>query len=282
MAGVVTHHRGDRGEPGSDLALLGGEPPGPGGHQQGPQRARGGRSRAVPVHERRPVGVERADLRGRQRRQDRPPAGGQVRRQADPDVADQRGPAGGALLDDVEHVAAVQDREVGGLPHGVDELGQRAARHPLQRLLAGVAAAHLERRDAEPVAVFLGQVHHEALLDHDAEEVVGGRPGQADGVRDRLEGRGVGLAGEEAQHPERPGRGRDLSHAGTVVHSAWPSSHCAAKSGESLMSGPVAAEDGKERPPGRWRAHRTAAGSECAAPWEQHTCPTGPEPSSEP
>ncbi len=111
-------------------------------------------------------GVERPHLRGRQVGQHRAPARGQVGGQPDPDVGDQRRSAGGALLEDVEDVAAVQHREVGALAGPVDQLGERPPGDALQRPLPRVAAADLERRHPEPVAVLVGQVHDEALGDH--------------------------------------------------------------------------------------------------------------------
>ena len=77
-------------KPGRHLAVLGRVAALPGLGEQRPQRRSGWPARAVPVHERRPVGVERAHLGRRQRRQDRPAAGGQVGGQPDPDVGDQR------------------------------------------------------------------------------------------------------------------------------------------------------------------------------------------------
>ena len=68
-------------------------------------------------------------------------------------------------------------------PGAVDEVGEQPAADPLQRLLAAVAAADLERRDAEAVAVLVGQVDDEALLDHRAEQVVGRRARQAAGAQ---------------------------------------------------------------------------------------------------
>ena len=67
----------------------------------------------------------------------------------------------------------MQHGQVGGLADLVDERGQRPPGDPLQRLLPGVAGADLERGDADAVALLLGQVDDEALLDHGGQEVVG-------------------------------------------------------------------------------------------------------------
>ena len=115
MLVVVEHGRRDAGEARGHLALLGGVAAAPGLGEHGPQGAEGARAGAVPVDERRRVGVERAHLRGRQRRQDRASARGQVGGQPDADVGDQRRAPRRALLDDVQHVATVQHGQVGGL-----------------------------------------------------------------------------------------------------------------------------------------------------------------------
>ena len=135
-----------------------------------------------------------------------------MRRQPDPDVGDQGRATGGALLHDVEHVPAVQDGQVRAVADGVDERREMTAGDPLQRLLPRVAAADLERRDAEAVAVLVGEVDDEAFLDHRVDQVVGRRPRDADGTREAVERDGVGLAGQEPQHPERAGRRRHLTH----------------------------------------------------------------------
>ena len=112
--------------------------------------------------------------------------------QPDADVGDQRRPARRALLEHVEDVAPVQDGEVGALPGPVDEVGERPARDPLERLLADVAAADLEGGDPEPVAVLVGEVDHEALVDHRAEQVVRRAARQLARAHDAVEGTGSG------------------------------------------------------------------------------------------
>ena len=211
----------------------------------------------MPVHERRPVRVERAHLGGGQRRQDRPAAGGQVRRQPDPDVGDQRRPAGGPLLEHVEHVAAVQHRQVGGLPDAVDQRGEVPAGDPLQRLLAGVAAAHLERRHPEPVAVLVGQVHHEALLDHRAQQVVGRRARQPD--RARPAGRGSpGRAGRRGSAAPAARASRRVPGSSATCHRTRLSGHHDTRRYGSLGSETQEPPRGlAARRPGRWNGAMT-------------------------
>ena len=117
-----------------------------------------------------------------------------------------------ALLHHVEDVAAVQHGEVGAVAGAVDQLGERSAGQPGQRLLPGEPAAHLERGDPEAVAVLLGQVHHEALVDHRVEQVVGRAARQVARPDDPVERDRVGLGGEEPQHPQGAGRCGDLAH----------------------------------------------------------------------
>jgi hypothetical protein len=73
-------------------------------------------------------------------------------------------------------------------------------RDPLQRLLAGVPAAHLERRNAEPVAVLVGEVDDEALLDHRGEQVVGRGARQVEPGGQPLQRHRVRLRGQEPEH----------------------------------------------------------------------------------
>ena len=120
-------------------------------------------------------------------------------RQPDPDVGDERRSSGRTLLHDVQHVPAVQHREVRGLPGVVGEVGERPAADPLQRLLPAEAGADLERRDPEAVAVLVGEVDHEALLDHRRHQVVRRGAGQRAGAGDPVQGDRLGLS--------RPGSG---------------------------------------------------------------------------
>ena len=112
----------------------------------------------MPLHERRPVGEERPNLGRGQAGKDRAPARGEGRGQPDADVADQRRASRRALLEDVEHVASVQHGQVGTVAGAVDQSHEGPAREALQGLLAGVSAADLEGRDAQPVAMLVGEV----------------------------------------------------------------------------------------------------------------------------
>ncbi len=92
---------------------------------------------------------------------------------------------------------------------------------PLERLLAAVPAADLERRDSQPVAVLLGQVDDEALLDHRGEEVVRRGARQPARSGDPVQRHRVGLAGQEPQDTQGPRRRRHLTHAGIVPRVPW-------------------------------------------------------------
>lgn len=95
-----------------------------------------------------------------------------MRWKPDSDVGDEVGPSRSALLDEVEHVASVEHREVGAFTNPVDELGEQRMAEPAQRLLPCEAAGELERGDTEPVAARFGQVDDEpALLKH-SEQVI--------------------------------------------------------------------------------------------------------------
>ena len=182
----------DRGETGCDLTVLGGVAALPGLAQHTAQGAEALRAATVAVDEGALVGVEGADLARGQRGHDRPAAGGEVRGKSYADIGDQRRPPGRPLLQHVEHVAAVWHGKVGRLTDAVDESGQGAVGDPLQRRLARVADAHLEGRHPQAVAAFLGDVGHEALLDHRVDEVVRRRPRQVQGAASRSRGTGSG------------------------------------------------------------------------------------------
>ena len=112
MADVVEHRARDRGEPGRDEPVLLGVA----------ALARGGRSARSCFSDAGPaswrwvssaaVREQRGQLARRERGEHRQPARGQVRGEPDADVRDQHRPVRCALLDHVEHVAAVQDRQV--------------------------------------------------------------------------------------------------------------------------------------------------------------------------
>jgi hypothetical protein len=129
-APVVEDGGGDRGEAGGDLAFLGGVPAPAGLGQQATQFRQRPGTRLASSYERRRVREQRSDLSGREAREDGPTAGGQMRGQAHADFGDQRRPTGCAILHDVQHLAAVRERQVGAVPGTVDEPGQRGVGHP--------------------------------------------------------------------------------------------------------------------------------------------------------
>ena len=73
------------------------------------------------------------------------------------------------------------------VPRLVHEGRERATGDPLQRLLAGEAAAHLERRDTEAVAALVLEVDDEAFVDHRVDEVIGGAARQIAGPGDLVQ-----------------------------------------------------------------------------------------------
>ena len=168
------------------------------------------------------VGEERAHLARGQRREQGPPAGGEVRGQPHADVGDERRSAWRALLQDVEDVAAVQHREVRALAGPLDEGGERTAGDPLERCLPGVAAADLEGGETEPVRPLVGEVHDEAVLDHRVEQVVRRAARQVDSLLDPGERDRLRLARQELQHLQGAFRCRDLAHASTVAKVSYP------------------------------------------------------------
>ena len=118
------------------------------------------------------------------------------------------GRPGRALLDDVEHVAAVQHGEVGVVRGRVDQAGQDRPGDPLQRLLPGVRRAELERGDAQPVAALLGQVGDEALAAQHRQQVVDARAGQAEVAGDRGGRHRLGVPRDAAAGRRAPDRRR--------------------------------------------------------------------------
>ena len=209
---VVQHGRGDGREARGDLALLRRVPPAPGLCQQTSQRRQRGGAGAVPHDERGPVREDRPHLRGRQQRQHRPATGGQMGRQPHPDLTDQRRPARGAFLDDVDDLTAVQHGEVGVVTGAVDECGQRRPGQSLERCLPLVARGQFERADAEAVAPLLRQVHHEAVRREGVEQVVRRRAWQTHVAADGSSGDGSRLPRQVAQHGEHLPGGRDDTH----------------------------------------------------------------------
>ncbi len=157
----------------------------------------------MPVDERARVGEQRPDVRTGQVGEHRPPAGGQLRRQPHADVGHQRRAARRPLLDDVEHLAAVQHGQVRGVPDRVDQPRQHRPGQPRQWLLPGVGTADLERAHAESVAAFLRQVDDETGGDQLGQQVVGRRAGQAEVAGQRGRGDRAGLASQGLQQGQR-------------------------------------------------------------------------------
>ena len=140
--------------------------------------------------------------------EDRPAAGGQLRGQPHADVGDQRGPAGGTLLHDVEHLPAVQDGQVRGVADGVDQSGQHRPGQPGERLLPGVGAADLERTHTQAVPALLGQVDDEAGGDEFGQEVIGRGAREPELTGERGGRHRARLPGQRLQQREGlPGRG---------------------------------------------------------------------------
>jgi hypothetical protein len=74
--------------------------------------------------------------------------------------------------------------------------------------VAQVGAADLERGDAQPVPVLLGQVHHEPFAFEHGEQVVDARAGQVELARELRRAHRARVAGQGAQERERAlGRG---------------------------------------------------------------------------
>ena len=157
------------------------------------------------------AGEERVDLLRRERGEHRQPGRGQVRGEADADVGHEAGPAGRALLDHVQHLAALQHREVGVVGGRGDEPGEHGLRDPAQRVLAQVGAAELVRADPEPVAALLGQVDDEALVDEHAQQVVRRAAREPEVARDRGRRQRRGMAGEQLEAAAARGRRRERS-----------------------------------------------------------------------
>ena len=109
---VVEHRDGDRPEPGRHEAVLDGVAALPHGLQLRAQLGGRRRPATVALHQCGAVGEQGAHLGGRQGGQHRQSGCREHRRQPHPHVGDQQRTARRALLDDVEHVAPVQHREV--------------------------------------------------------------------------------------------------------------------------------------------------------------------------
>lgn len=136
--------------------------------------------------------------------------------QADADLRHQRLRAGRALLDQVQRLVAVQDAEVRGVPGAVDELAQQRPGEPFQGVVAQVRRAQLERRDAQAVPAFRGQVHDKTGGLQLVEQVVGRRAGRpaSRAIADAVTGPGRVASSRSTASPRRS--------AGTSLLSPMP------------------------------------------------------------
>ena len=212
MAGVVQHRGGDRTQPRCHVAVLGRVAAPFHLRQQHAQLAQRTRAAVGAQHESGRRREERADVRRGQGGEHGAAARGQLRGQPHTHVGDQGRAAGRPLLDHVQHLPPVHDRQVRAVPRLVGQVRQRHAGEPLQRLLADVAGAELVGADAEPVAPVVGEVHHEAGGDQLAQQVIGRRPGQA-----QVAGDGAGryrprLPRQVPQDRQHLARGGNVGH----------------------------------------------------------------------
>ncbi len=129
------------------------------------------------------------------------------------DVAHQGRAARRALLDEVEHVVAVQHREVGVVAELVDEPGEDRPGQALQRRLPRVGGTQLEGGDAEPIAPLLRVVGDVAVLLRDRQQVVGRRAGEVEVSADRGGGQWLGVVRQEPQHLKRSRGGAGVGHS---------------------------------------------------------------------
>jgi hypothetical protein len=210
VAGVVQDRHRDRGEPGSDLAVLDGVAAASALDEQPAQCGERAGADVVAGDERVGLRVQGPDLRRGERGEHRPPARREMRGQSHPHVGDQGWASGRALLDEVHDLPPVQDGQVRGVPGPVDEPAERYTRDALQRGLADVAGAELVGGHAEAEAPFVGQVDDEPALRQRREQLVRGGPGQFQIAGDRGGGHRPGLAGEVAEDRERLLRGGHL------------------------------------------------------------------------
>ena len=81
----------------------------------------------------------------------------------------------------------MQHGEVGGVADLVDERGRAAAGRAAAAAPGGCSRCRPRRRRPEPVAVLVGEVDDEALVDHRVQQVVGRGPRQAARLGDPLE-----------------------------------------------------------------------------------------------
>ena len=118
------------------------------------------------------AGEERADLLGGEGGEQREAGGRQRGGQTDTDVGDQVGAAGRALLEDVEDVAAVQDRQMRVVAGRADEAVQGEPGESSQALLSLEGGAQFVGGDAQAVSALIGQVGDIAARSQHREQVI--------------------------------------------------------------------------------------------------------------
>ena len=161
---------------------------------------------------------QRADLGRRELGEQGAAGGGQGGGQAYADVGDQRDRPGRLFLQQIDELTTVQYAEMRGLADLRDQLDEQRPGQSLERIVAQVRRADLERGHPEPVPLLLRQVHDEALVDHCPQQVVRRRARQADRGGDALHRHRSGLGGQERQHPQSAGRGGNVAaHNGSVT-----------------------------------------------------------------
>lgn len=142
-------------------------------------------------------------------------------RQPHPDIRHEMWPPRGTLLDEVDDVPSVQNREVGALTKPVDEGGEDGAPQSSERLLAHESRAQFEGRDSDSIAPFLRKVQNEAMFLEYAEQAVDGGSRKLQGVGDSRGGDRTTLGRQ--QRKDAQGVVRSWSGAsGPIIHFSFP------------------------------------------------------------
>ena len=213
MVGVVDDGDGHRRQALGHGAGLHGIPPGAGLRQRAAQFGEGAWAVLLAPDQLGRSGIQRAHLCGGESRQHGEAARGELGGQAHPDVGDQSRTPGGALLDDVEDVPAVHDREVRIVRRRIDQSGEQRRGDPLQRRLPPIGGAQLVGRGTQPEPARLAQVADKAAVREGHEDAVGARPGQAQVAGDRGGRQRLGMPCQQLQHVEGVRDGRVRIHA---------------------------------------------------------------------
>ena len=103
--------------------------------------------------------------------------------------------------------------EMTGVAGPVHQSHQKRPRQPLQRCLPGVSRTELEGGDAQGVAALVLQVHHKTLVTEQGQQVVHGRPGQAEVAADRGGRHRLRVSGQQLQQRQAGGRRGNVCHA---------------------------------------------------------------------